>query len=106
MRHRHKDGPARIAHETWAVQPGLDGGAASLAAAVEDQTAVKRAEDALRKASATLEARTAEPMASEATLRQSQRMDAIGQLTSGVAHDFDDVLQSIAGSLEMIQRRV
>ena len=71
VRHRHKDGSARFAQETWAVHPGLDGEAASLVGAVEDQTAVKRAEEALRDANATLEARTAALMTAVATLRQS-----------------------------------
>ena len=69
VRHRHKDGSARFAQETWAVYPGLDGAATSLVAAVEDQTAVKRTEEALRAANATLEARTA-ALAAEATLRR------------------------------------
>ncbi|HEY2609135.1 MAG TPA: ATP-binding protein [Paraburkholderia sp.] len=91
-----------------------DGQPAGVIAIVFETTARRRAEsqrqkaeEALLQLTQTLEHRVAAEVAArvamEERLRQAQKLEAIGSLTGGVAHDFNNVLQVISANLQLIE---
>lgn len=67
------------------------------------------AEEQLRQLNATLERRvelrTQELREAQEALLQSQKMEAVGQLVAGLAHDFNNVLGAVIGAFNLIKRR-
>ena len=85
-RYRHVDGGYRWL--SWVAVPEGE----RIYASARDVTEDKARARALGKA--------------EEALRQSQKMEVIGQLTGGIAHDFNNLLMAVQSSVNLAKRRI
>jgi len=84
---RHRDGGIRWVSDRGVVTVNSGDGNAMIEGVLFDITERYEAAEALRR--------------NEERLLQTQKLEAIGQLAGGVAHDFNNVLQGIIGFSEM-----
>ncbi|WP_275451555.1 GAF domain-containing hybrid sensor histidine kinase/response regulator [Azospirillum lipoferum] len=92
---RRPDGPLEERYLTFVYQP------------IKDEAG--RVTGLFVEGSDVTEARVAEEVAErervQVALLQTQKTEALGQMTGGVAHDFNNLLQALSGCLHMIEKR-
>ena len=87
-RYIRKDGRTVWGNFSLFVERNADGSPRLGFGLVEDITERKETEEALRQ--------------SQQQLMQAQKMEAVGRLTGGVAHDFNNLIMAIRGNVELL----
>ncbi len=109
----------RVVYVDVVIQQIVDGNGKTLGVFMQgnDVTTVKAAQDELHayrtrleelvtERTRALEKSEEERRNAEAALHRAQRLEAVGKLTGGVAHDFNNVLQIVRGNLQLLQKNL
>ncbi len=110
-------GETRVVYVDVVIQQIVDASGKTMGVFMHgnDVTTVKAAQDELHayrtrleelvtERTRALEKSEEERRNAEAALHRAQRLEAVGKLTSGVAHDFNNVLQIVRGNLQLVQK--